>query len=53
VVQFLVDHGARVDVKNRDGETPIMIAERRLVFMGDPVIERTSTGDLIRKLSGQ
>jgi len=54
LVQFLVDQGARVNVKNRKEETPLTHAERTLQFAGFElfVTERTSTGDLLRKLGG-
>jgi ankyrin repeat protein len=50
LVQLLADHGARLDVKNRRGETPLAIAERSVAAGSAPVFERTSTGDLLRKL---
>jgi ankyrin repeat protein len=50
IVQFLVDKGAAVDVKNKRGETPLMIAERTVAAGSAPVFVRTSTGDLLRKL---
>jgi len=52
LVQFLVDQGARVNVKNKRGETPLVIAERTVAAGSAPVIVRTSTGDLLRKLGG-
>jgi ankyrin repeat protein len=51
LVQLLADRGARLDVKNRRGETPLMIAERSVAAGSAPVFERTSTGDLLRKLA--
>ena len=53
LVQFLVDSGARVNVKNKRGETPLMIAERTVAAGSAPVIVRTSTGDLLRKLGAE
>jgi ankyrin repeat protein len=50
LVQLLADRGARLDVKNRRGETPLAIAERSVAAGSAPVFERTSTGDLLRKL---
>jgi len=50
LVQLLADRGARLDVKNRRGETPLAIAERSVAAGSAPVYERTSTGDLLRKL---
>jgi len=50
LVQLLADRGARLDVKNRRGETPLAIAERSIAAGSAPVFERTSTGDLLRKL---
>lgn len=52
LVQLLVNKGAQIDAKNKKGETPQMIAERLLQFFGANVIERTSTGELLRKLGG-
>jgi ankyrin repeat protein len=50
LVQFLVDKGAALNVKNRRGETPLMIAERTVAAGSAPVYVRTSTGDLLRRL---
>ena len=50
LVQFLADKGAKLDVKNRRGETPLAIAERSVAAGSAPVYSRTSTGDLLRKL---
>jgi ankyrin repeat protein len=52
VVQFLVDKGARIDVKNAEDHTPLGVAELQRQFAGkaDVVEEHTSTGDLLRKL---
>lgn len=50
LVQFLVEKGAVLDVSNRRGETPLMIAERTIAAGSAPVFVRTSTGDLLRKL---
>jgi ankyrin repeat protein len=45
VVKRLVEHGARVDAKNRRGVTPLGIATGRKT---PP--ERASTADLLRQL---
>jgi ankyrin repeat protein len=51
VVQFLVDKGARMDVRNAEDQTPLMVAELQRQFAGiSTVEEHTSTGDLLRKL---
>jgi len=51
VVQFLVDHGAKVNVRNAEDQTPLMVAELQRQFAGiSTVEEHTSTGDLLRKL---
>lgn len=52
VVQFLVEKGARLDVTNAEGQTPLMLAELQRQFAGkaDVVQGRTRTGDLLRKL---
>jgi len=54
LIQLLVDHGAKLNVKNRDGETPLAIAHRSVQLFGKPLIEEhTSAGDLLRKLGAQ
>ena len=58
LVQYLVDKGADLNVKTTKpinnwepaGQTPLAYAERHQQFMGAPVPERTSTGDLLRSL---
>jgi ankyrin repeat protein len=52
VVQFLVEKGARFDVANAEGHTPLMVAELQRQFAGkaDVVQGHTSTGDVLRKL---
>jgi len=52
LVQFLADRGAVLDVKNRRGETPLMVAERTIAAGSAPVYNRTTTGDLLRRLTG-
>jgi hypothetical protein len=51
-VQLLVDHGARLDVPNLYGETPLFLAEVVIQFAGGGRTETgpTSTGTLLRKL---
>ena len=52
VVQFLVDKGAKIDVKNKFGETPLWTSELAIQFFGGGTFQvlRSSTGDLLRKL---
>ena len=52
VVQYLVENGARMDVRNKFGETPLWLSELALQFFGGGTsqILRSSTGDLLRKL---
>jgi ankyrin len=52
VVQFLVGNGARMDVKNKFGETPLWLSELALQFFGGGTYQilPSSTGDLLRKL---
>ena len=53
LVQFLVEKGASLNVKNRRGETPLFIAERTVSAGSAPVIGRSTTGDLLRKLGAE
>jgi ankyrin repeat protein len=53
LVQFLADRGAALDLKNRRGETPLMVAERTIAAGSAPVYIRTTTGDLLRRLAAQ
>lgn len=53
LVQFLADKRAALSVRNRRGETPLMVAERTIAAGSAPVFMRTSTGDLLRKLGAQ
>lgn len=54
LIQLLVERGARLNVKNKDGQTPLTIAERRLQGGANPITnERSSAGDLLRKLGAQ
>jgi ankyrin repeat protein len=52
VVQYLVDNGARMDVRNKFGETPLWLSELAMQFFGGGTYQtlRSSTGDLLRKL---
>jgi ankyrin repeat protein len=52
VVQFLVDRGARLDVKNAYGENPLWASELVIQFASHGLynVEPSSTGDLLRKL---
>jgi ankyrin repeat protein len=52
VVQFLVENGARMDVTNKFGETPLWLSELALQFFGGGTYQvlQSSTGDLLRKL---
>lgn len=48
VIQFLVEKGARVDVKDKRGQTPLGIVQPS----GTTVGGRSSTAELLRKLGG-
>jgi ankyrin repeat protein len=52
IVQLLADRGARLDVKNKWGETPLFLAETVIQFAGGGRFETgpTPTGALLRKL---
>jgi len=52
VVQFLVENGARMDARNKFGETPLWLSELALQFYGGGTYQilQSSTGDLLRKL---
>jgi len=52
VVQFLVENGARMDARNKFGETPLWLSELALQFFGGGTYQilQSSTGDLLRKL---
>jgi uncharacterized protein len=52
VVQFLVENGARMDVRNKLGETPLWLSELALQFFGGGTYQilQSSTGDLLREL---
>jgi ankyrin repeat protein len=51
IVQFLVDHGAKLDVKTKQGLTPLDVAMGKNSFAGLPV-PHDSTVALIKKLGG-
>jgi ankyrin repeat protein len=55
VVQFLIDRGATIEVKNKFGETPLWASELVLQFFGGGTyqIVRSPAGDLLRKLGAQ
>lgn len=48
LVQFLFDHGAKLDVRNRRGWTPYFITQG--IYIGGTFIARKDTGELFRKL---
>ena len=52
IVQFLANKGAKVNVKNKDGVTPLMIAEGKGPRVAASNIFHPSTADLLRKLGG-
>lgn len=51
MVQFLLDRGAQLEVKNVYGETPLWLAEMELQFAagGLFVVRPSSTGEILRK----
>ena len=52
VVQFLVDHGTALNIKNKRGQTPLMIADT--IRAGSATVaSRTETGDLLRRLGAE
>jgi len=56
VVQFLVDQGAKLDVKDRNGRTPLDMAmglAGSAGFDGSAAVPHESTAVLIRKLGGK
>jgi hypothetical protein len=51
IIQFLVDHGARLDVKDKEGRTPLNWAEG--VFLAThPGKPKPTSIALIKKLTG-
>ena len=55
LVQLLADHGARLEVPNLYGETPLFLAEVVIQFAGGGRTETgaTSTGTLLRNLGAK
>ena len=53
IVQFLADHGARLDVKNKSGRTPLDLAMGIGGVANTGGSAHSSTADLIRKLMAQ
>lgn len=55
VVQFLIDHGATLEIKNTYGETPLWLAEMDLQFAAGGLfrVARSTTGDILRKAGAQ
>ena len=51
IVQFLVDHGADLNVKTKQGHTPLDVAMGKAVF-GQLPVPHDSTVELLRKLGG-
>ena len=52
IIQFLADHGADVNALNRQGQSPLYIADHDGRFAGGaPKIERSAVGDLLSELS--
>ena len=53
IVHFLVDNGADVNAKNKQGRTPLYIADHSgfVAGSGDPVLERLPVGHLLDELS--
>jgi hypothetical protein len=50
IVQYLLDHGAKPDVKTKLGWTPLMVAEG--VFFANAKKEYPAEAELIRKALG-
>jgi ankyrin repeat protein len=53
LVRFLAEKGAQLNVKNKRGETPLMVSERTIAAGSAPVFGRSSTGDLLRSLGAR
>ena len=53
VIQFLVDHGARVDARNNWGETPLLITEGGGRRLNGELIVRKESAELLRKLGAR
>ena len=54
IIQYLVEKGARLDVRNKYGHTALAIAEGDPAFLTDEFERRVhlNTAELIRKLGG-
>ena len=50
LLQFLVDRGANVNVTNKRGETPLIIAEGKGERLSNALVVHKSTADLLRRL---
>src|SRR5262249_28382701 len=50
LLQFLVDKGANVNVVNKRGETPLIIAEGKGERLSNAIVVHKSTADLLRRL---
>lgn len=48
LVQYLADHGAKLDVRNQRGQTPFFITQG--LYVAGTFITRKETGDLLRSL---
>jgi ankyrin repeat protein len=53
VIQFLVDNGARVDARNKWGETPLLITEGGGRRLNGELIVRSQSAELLRKLGAR
>ncbi len=52
VIQFLADHGAKLDIKDKEGRTPYVWAEGVFLATNAPIAKPTSMA-LIKKLLGE
>ena len=56
IVQFLADHGAKLDVKDKRERTPLDVANAKPLpgppVQGPPLVKHESTAALLRKLLG-
>jgi ankyrin repeat protein len=53
VIQFLVDHGARVEARNKWGETPLLITEGGGRRLNGELIVRKESAELLRRLGAK
>jgi ankyrin repeat protein len=54
VVQFLVDNGAKVSVRNSSGQSPLMLTfPAPAEFFAVGIVDHKSTGDLLRRLGAK